>query len=156
MERNDVFAGETGPARCHCIVRSTADALACPAKVGALARAAGFDERNSVELEIAASELATNIVRHGVAGTITAQFVDLPAPGIMLTAHDEGPGFDDVERASRDGISQGVALADSVSPSMREGLGSGLGALQRLMDFVEIGNAEEGGGFVIAYKAVRQ
>lgn len=139
-----------------CKIRSWAEAIACPKKVESLARSAGFGKRSAMELEIATSELATNILHHGVSGSITAQVVDAPIPGIVLTAEDEGPGIYDIEHARQDGVSKGKVLSEEVPPPVRESLGSGLGALERLMDSVDIANAEGGGSRIVAFKAAKQ
>ncbi len=137
-------------------VASPVDAIACPAKVADFARASGFGPIGTTELQIAVSEMCTNILRHGMRGWITFSAVSGEEPGIVVIAEDEGPGFEDVDLARRDGISRGRTLVPSVTPSKRGGLGSGLGALERLADSVEISNRTSGGARVVVFKRLRR
>lgn len=139
-----------------CHIDSSVEATACPIKIGSLAREMGFGPRSAAEVEIIASELATNVLRHGHKGTVLAEIVFSPRTGILLTALDEGPGFSDIDNARRDGVSRGRVLSAEVRLQPRDGLGSGLGALERLADSVEIANLEGGGSRVVVFKALRQ
>ncbi len=137
----------------HYRVHSTADALALPLAVSRVARDLGFSERRVLELELIASELATNVVHHGGGGSITLTGVDAPAPGIRLTAEDSGPGFECIDSALRDGFSQGQLLVHHIPAGSRGGLGTGLGAIERLADTLDIANRPEGGAHVSVFKA---
>lgn len=85
-----------------------------------LARLAGLSAHRQDELAIVVTELATNVLRHAVRGTL------LLAHGtgaIEVLALDSGPGIADVAAALRDGTS-----------SHEGGPGLGLGAVRRLSD----------------------
>lgn len=116
------------------------------------ATAAGFGQRTRWEIAISVSELATNIVRFAGKGTITLRLLDSPAPGLEVVADDDGPGIDDVEAALKDGFSEGRFLAEEVPLAGRRGLGSGLGAVRRLMGSLSIERKPEGGTRVVAVK----
>lgn len=132
-------------------VKTRAETLACPLSIARAARAMGLDDHHVRRLELIASELATNLVRHAGGGTLTLRRTDSPAAGVLLTAQDNGPGFSDIEAALTDGVSEGRILTEEVPPIHRIGLGSGLGAVGRLADFMEIANLAEGGAQVSAF-----
>ena len=99
-------------------------------QVGAARRAvhrfasrAGFREEQLSDLDIVAQEMATNAVRYATSGGCL-HWREAPGeePGIELFYVDKGPGIYDLERALRDGVSTGG------------GLGSGFGAMRRLLD----------------------
>ena len=88
-----------------------------------LATRAGFNRVDAEIIALAVSELATNLVRFAPGGTILAMTCrGDTGRGIVIESRDSGPGIADVELALRDGYSTGG------------GLGSGLPAVQRLMD----------------------
>jgi len=87
----------------------------------------GFDEPAVAELGIVAVELATNVLNHAASGEITiAHISDDDREGIRIESFDAGPGIDDVDAAFADGVSTAGSL------------GSGLGAVNRLMDQVTV------------------
>lgn len=135
-----------------CELRRLADVLVGTHEATAYATAYGFPKRESWELGIAFSELATNVTRHGGGGRMTLEFVTTPEPGLVITAVDSGPGIRDVGAAFTDDFSQGRALSPNVPPSLREGLGSGLGAVRRLTDNVQVESAPGAGTTVRAFK----
>lgn len=137
---------------CECVVSTHLEALACPAHIAKIARQHGFDDRSCAELQIIASEICTNIVRHGERGVI--RYWTTPDPGIIVVAEDEGPGIHDIEYARRDGWSRGDWLANAEN-IRREGLGTGLGTLERLADHVEITNLDGGGARVAVFKSAK-
>lgn len=135
-----------------CVLATLADVLACAHEATELASALGFPQRATWELGIAVSELATNVTRHGGGGSISIGYVDDPAPGILVIATDKGPGIPDVEAAMGDDFSEGRVLSRNVPPNLREGLGSGLGAVLRLTDDVRIETSPGAGTTVRAFK----
>ncbi len=118
--------------------------------VGAVRRAAmhlaeelGFDELESTEVGIVASEAATNLVKHAKRGEILLR--DLPRGGratdelgIEILALDRGPGIADPKQASRDGWSTAGTL------------GLGLGAIARLSQRSDMYSRREAGLALIA------
>jgi anti-sigma regulatory factor (Ser/Thr protein kinase) len=96
-------------------------------QVGGVRRAAsdlaielGFDAEGAARVGLIATEMATNLVKHGRDGVMVLQSaVDAPTC-IELLALDRGPGIANIGRALQDGMST------VGSP------GSGLGAIRRL------------------------
>jgi anti-sigma regulatory factor (Ser/Thr protein kinase)/serine/threonine protein phosphatase PrpC len=87
----------------------------------------GFDETASAEVALAVSELGANLLRHTKGGTLTlTPLVDGRRVGMQVISQDRGPGIADVEQALTDGF------------STTGGLGYGLGAVNRLMDELDI------------------
>lgn len=99
-----------------------------------LAQRVGFDEAAVGRAAIAATELATNLVKHGRGGRLLAGLSDAPdaeggrrvrsraedgSAGIELVAIDQGPGIADLDAALRDGFSTAGSA------------GRGLGAVRR-------------------------
>jgi len=143
------------PPRLVCHLRGLADVLACGHRAAEYAAAHGFPRRDVWELGIVVSELATNVTRHGGGGHLTLEYVTSPERGLVLTAQDDGPGIADVHAAFTDDFSEGRVLSHSVSPAHRKGLGSGLGAVRRMTDHVQIDSAPGSGTRVCAFKASR-
>lgn len=89
----------------------------------ALAQGAGFGEQDAGRVAIVATELATNLVKHGSEGRLLAGLYDQPGdrarPGVELIAIDKGRGIADLGAALRDGHSTAGTA------------GEGLGAIQR-------------------------
>jgi anti-sigma regulatory factor (Ser/Thr protein kinase) len=85
----------------------------------------GFDELHGGRVAIVATELASNLVKHGTDGRL---LVDASECGVELLALDRGPGMADVARCLADGYS-------SAGTS-----GNGLGAARRLSLALEIGS----------------
>lgn len=83
----------------------------------------GLDEAKLSDLDIVVQEIATNAVRYATSGGCL-HWREAPGgePGVELFYTDTGPGIYDLERALRDGVSTGG------------GLGSGFGAMRRLLD----------------------
>lgn len=109
----------------------------------ALAQRNGFDEESAGKVAIVATELATNLVKHGGGGHIlSASFDDLDGTaGIEVIAIDKGPGMPDVDMALNDGVSS-VGTA-----------GNGLGAIRRQSHAFEI-FSQRGHGTVVVSRIV--
>jgi anti-sigma regulatory factor (Ser/Thr protein kinase) len=93
-----------------------------PARRAAAARAAalGFDETGCGRVALVATELCTNLVRHGDGGQLLLDgFADGDGTGIDLIAVDRGRGMADPARCLLDGYSTGGTP------------GTGLGAVKR-------------------------
>ena len=85
----------------------------------------GADDLQRIEL--AASELASNMVKHARGGKLRIERLERGGRhGVRMVAEDQGPGIPDLEQA----LAPGYSTAGS--------LGDGLSALQDLMDKFEI------------------
>jgi anti-sigma regulatory factor (Ser/Thr protein kinase) len=102
-------------------VREQTDIGECRRIAQKLAQAHGFDEEQTGKISIVATELSTNLVRHGGGGEMLLQVLeDGAAPQFEMMAIDRGAGMRDMAQCLRDGYStSGTA-------------GTGLGAASRL------------------------
>jgi serine/threonine-protein kinase RsbT len=92
-----------------------------------LAVQAGFAGSDLTLIATAISEVARNIVIYAERGEIRLSLAQKQgAKGVVVVAHDEGPGIADIDQAMRDGFSTGKSL------------GLGLPGARRLMDEFEI------------------
>ena len=109
----------------------------------------GFDVKRATEIAIVVSELASNIVKHGVKGEIRLLWdPETPPQGeIAAEAHDVGPPIHDLQLAMTDGYDDRGPI-DPALILRRGGLGTGLGAVARLADRLEY-RPEEAGGKVL-------
>ncbi|MEW6750096.1 MAG: ATP-binding protein [Candidatus Latescibacterota bacterium] len=109
----------------------------------AVAREAGLAEAEAAQVSLAAGELAANLVRHAGGGQVRLAVVAGEGRrGVRVIAADRGPGIADVHRAMRDGYSSAG------------GLGYGLGAVNRLMDELEVSTRPGEGTTVVCTKWV--
>lgn len=115
----------------------------------------GFDHKAELELSIAITELLTNALKFGTEATTSIQFVNDVLPGVRISVADNGPGFDNVEEAIKDGFSEGRYLKEDAWIKDRRGLGNGLGAVTRLTDRIEVSRPESGGTRVTIYKWIK-
>jgi anti-sigma regulatory factor (Ser/Thr protein kinase) len=92
-----------------------------------LAKQCGLDDEKAGRVAIIATEMATNIFKHGVDGHVLLdRFADHAGTGVEILAADKGPGIADVGRALEDGFST------AGTP------GNGLGAIRRQADFFDL------------------
>jgi anti-sigma regulatory factor (Ser/Thr protein kinase) len=85
-----------------------------------VAKSAGLDEQKTGQVALVATELATNLLKHGGGGEmIISAFDDSSGAGVELMALDKGQGIKDLAAASADGFST------AGSP------GTGLGSIRR-------------------------
>jgi anti-sigma regulatory factor (Ser/Thr protein kinase) len=92
-----------------------------------LGEACNLDENDVGKICIVATELATNVVRHGGGGEMLVQVLnDGVRPQLEMLAIDRGRGMEDVDRCLRDGYSTGGTP------------GTGLGAVSRLSSTFDI------------------
>jgi serine/threonine-protein kinase RsbT len=114
-------------------VEHPADVLIAQGVVRQIALRAGFTHTACAELMIAASELASNIVKYGRRGVLRVEPIVHPihGPGVRLVAEDEGPPFKSFETAQRDGFNDEgpIELSELIT---RRGTASGLGAVRRM------------------------
>jgi len=110
----------------------------------------GFDVRRATELAIVVSELASNIVKHGVRGEIRLVWNPGTPPNgeIAVEARDVGPPIHDLQLAMTDGYDDRGPI-DPALILRRGGLGTGLGAVARLADRLDY-RVEEGGKVITA------
>lgn len=112
------------------------DRLIAAAVTRATARRAGLSPIAALEIATAAAELASNAVRHGGGGVIEVEELQGEIPGIEVRCMDSGSGISDIEDAFKDGWSRG--RFKTPDDGIRDGLGSGLGAIRRACDDVEV------------------
>jgi anti-sigma regulatory factor (Ser/Thr protein kinase) len=103
--------------------------------VKTFAASLGFELRDAEELAIVVSEMASNIVRHGIRGSIALDVVEdaCAGLGLRIVARDVGPPFRDLATALRDGCDDRGPI-DPETIVRRGGLGGGLGAIVRFTD----------------------
>ena len=119
--------------------------MAVSSQARRLARSCGLAAKRAGELAIVVSELASNIVKHGIRGEIV---IAHESGEIRVDARDVGPPIRDLKLAMTDGYDD----QGPIDPALflrRGGLGTGLGAVARLADRVEY-REEEGGKVVTA------
>lgn len=117
------------------------DVYAAAQRARFLTRGLGFDEADQVRVETVILELGRNIVLYADQGEIVVQIVESQGRvGVQVRAIDRGPGIADLDLALQDGY------------STSGGLGTGLGAVRRLMDDFTIESAVGRGTRVTANK----
>jgi anti-sigma regulatory factor (Ser/Thr protein kinase) len=105
----------------------------------AVARECGLDDTRRGIVGIVATEAATNLARHARAGALFAQRSANAGPsGVEMLAVDAGPGMHDLDRAFADGFSTGGTP------------GTGLGAIRRQADELDVYTAPGQGTIVLA------
>ena len=104
-----------------------------------------FDEARRGAVAIAATEMASNLVKHAGKGSILLQSIhDDDHPTLRVMAIDRGPGIANIPQALADG--------HSTTGSM----GTGLGAIRRLSDSFEIYSGPHVGTIIRAdFRALR-
>ena len=92
-----------------------------------MAQQLGMDATRVGEVAIVVTEAATNVLRHGGGGTFAARAVTRGGMlGMEFLAVDDGPGMKSFSASSIDGVSS------------RGSSGTGLGAIQRLVDEFDV------------------
>ncbi len=103
------------------------------------AQALGFSDEAAGRVAIVATELATNLVKHGGGGVLlVGSFADETGAGVECVALDRGAGMQDVAACMRDGHST------AGSP------GNGLGAVSRVADLMEVYSRPGAGTAILA------
>ncbi len=104
-------------------IQTETDIYAVAQRTRFLSRGLGFSEADQVRVETVILELGRNIVLYAGEGEIIVQVVARrDRVGLQVRAIDRGPGIADMEQALQDGFSTSGRL------------GTGLGAVRRLMD----------------------
>jgi anti-sigma regulatory factor (Ser/Thr protein kinase) len=121
------------------------DAVLIAPQARRLARLFGLDDKRAAEIAIVASELASNIAKHGIRGDLTIILDDDTPPrgALTLLARDVGPPIKDLRSATTDGWDD----KGPIDPALllhRGGLGTGLGAILRLSDRFDYQELPEG------------
>lgn len=131
-------------------IHGRVDAVVASSQARQLAAGFGLSDRRAMEFAIVVSELASNIVKHGVRGEImvTLDPASPPHGEISVAAHDVGPPIRDLALAMTDGYDDQGPI-DPALILRRGGLGTGLGAVARLADRLEY-REEEGGKTITA------
>jgi anti-sigma regulatory factor (Ser/Thr protein kinase) len=107
--------------------------------INQLAAGLGFDAEDAGRAALVATEIGTNLIKHGGGGELLAQRIDGDGRiGLELLGLDKGAGIEDVARCLRDGYST------SGSP------GTGLGAMERMSQRFEIYSRPGQGTAVLA------
>lgn len=107
--------------------------------INMLATELGFDAEDAGRAALVATEIGTNLVKHGGGGELLAQRISSGGrTGLELLGLDKGPGIVDVAKCLRDGYST------SGSP------GTGLGAMERLSQRFEMYTRPAQGTAVLA------
>ncbi|RJQ75189.1 transcriptional regulator [Pseudonocardiaceae bacterium YIM PH 21723] len=108
--------------------------------VSGIAHGLDFRPSRVAEIEIAVTEIGTNLVKHAREGTIVVRTVrGMTEVAVEVLAMDRGPGIDDLRSALRDGASSTGTL------------GVGLGAVLRLSDSCDI-HSQPGAGTEVAVR----
>ena len=124
-------------------IRDRTDVYGARHMLKTVAHGIGFGRRECEELAIVVSELASNILKYGVRGSIRIEAIADPADGIMIVARDYGPPFHDLEMALKDGYDD----RGPIDPGLlmkRGGIGAGLGAITRLTHSFRVDQLADG------------
>lgn len=121
-------------------IECESDVLLMRSASSRLAKKWGGTPQQAQEVAIVASELGTNIVKYAAPGCIWLGVLVGSRRVFEVVAEDHGKGIPDVLEALQDlHTGEGPLLTlDGPTRPFREGLGCGLGAVQRLTDGVEI------------------
>lgn len=135
-------------------LRIPGDAACAATETRAFAQRAGLETRAQWEVSIAASELATNVLKFAGGGTLEIRHVLSPRRAVVIEVTDHGGGIGDVTAAVTDGWSEGGPLTPERAAAAR-GLGVGLGSVHRMMDDVNIQTEPGHGTRIVATKFAR-
>ena len=142
--------GEAEAPLCWTVTRHS-DVVCVREEALAFAEVQGLGRQDAWAVAIALSELMTNAVKFAGGGEVTVRLcAEAARRGIEIVVEDRGGGIPDPEAALVDGYSEGRMLSPDFPPIERHGLGSGLGAVRRLMDEMRIEGREGGGTRVTA------
>lgn len=123
-------------------VQAEPDRLGCAADARRFLLAAGIARPLALRAELCVAELAGNAARHARGGVVEVKcFTDR----IEIHVVDRGPGIVDVAAALADGVSGGKMRTPDEPQRDSIGTGTGLGAVARTADHLEL-QAREGGG----------
>lgn len=126
------------------VIAEKADCVSAQQSARRMALAAGFPAEAAEEIVIAVAELSTNLIKHAGRGVLRLRPLSEGRSGIEIEAEDHGPGMTDPEKCFADGYSTTGSL------------GYGLGAVNRLMDEINIGSSAGSGTHIVCRKWIRQ
>lgn len=107
-----------------------------------MAKQAGFNTTDEFMIAVAASELATNILRYAEIGDITISVIGAhERKGIEIIALDKGAGISDIDLAMQEGYT-----------TTEKSLGMGLPSVKNIMDEFEIESSPQSGTVVMTRK----
>ncbi len=129
-----------------------ADVVVAQVEARSCAAALGFSKKEQWEIAIALTEAATNILKYANKGTIHVRRLSDDPPSLEFEALDRGPGIPHIGDALLDGYSEGSFRGQCLHVSEAKGIGSGLPAIQRLMDSLVVTRRAGGGTSLIAQK----
>jgi len=110
-----------------------------------IAASIGFELQTCEQISLVATELATNLVKHAHGGSLTLiPLANKGRVGLEILTTDSGPGIPDIEQAIADRFSTAGTY------------GTGLGAVNRLMDELDITSRPGNGTKVICRKWIRE
>lgn len=122
-------------------VRHSSDVGAARRAVRAAAEALGFEAKAAEEVALAMTELATNLLKHAWSGKLTLRPLAVgKRVGLEIESQDRGPGIVNVEQVIADGFSTAGSR------------GTGLGAVNRLMDELQIDSGPGRGTRILCRK----
>lgn len=124
-------------------IRDRTDVYGARQMLKTVAISVGFGRRECDELAIVVSELASNILKYGVRGSIRCEPIAAPTDGIMMVARDYGPPFHDLALALQDGYDDRGPI-DPAQLMKRGGIGAGLGAIIRLTHSFRVDQLSDG------------
>jgi anti-sigma regulatory factor (Ser/Thr protein kinase) len=132
-------------------VRDTSEVGEVRRTAAGLARRSGVAEDLVGRLALVATEMATNLLKHGGGGFVVVnRFADVGGSGLELLALDKGPGMADVARCLVDGFSTvgspGTGLGAVVRNSDRYAIYSRPGLGTAVMARFATGEAASAGG----------
>jgi len=110
-------------------------------RIVALARRLSFSESECSNAAIVATEVGTNLIKHGGGGEILVGAIEGSQPCLQLIATDKGKGTDDTIKCLKDGYST------AGTP------GTGLGAIKRLSSDFDFYSYPNGG--TVLYSVMR-
>jgi serine/threonine-protein kinase RsbT len=115
-------------------VTDDSDVVVVRRRARELAARQGLSEAETESLATAVTEVARNIVVHAGGGEVLfGALGQAPRCGVIVIAHDTGPGIPSIEQAMQDGF------------STKGGLGYGLAGARRLVDEFEIESTVDAG-----------
>ncbi|MGB2607096.1 MAG: ATP-binding SpoIIE family protein phosphatase [Candidatus Sulfotelmatobacter sp.] len=118
-------------------VRESSQAGEARRRATELAKDLQLGEVRCGSVALAATEMATNLVKHAGNGTLLLQRLqENGSSGLRLIAIDKGPGIANLTRAMEDGHSTAGSM------------GTGLGAVRRMSDIFEVYSATEVGTLI--------